>query len=317
MWLEELKKKPLAKVKPPLEAPPKEEIEDFEPKIPLLDKDMHPVRLGESLKSAWIWFGGPRTQVGYRDVEVFDKPLCTEAGIVAVLTVLEASIIEDVDFKKLKGALLAHIRAHPELEEKNLKEVVDKLPIYLSRSFRYNLTLFRYRRPDFDNYTLREQIDLLDHHRNHINQFLKAQRNHLSFLEYGTYTGRPTRVVEHAQKQVTATVLKDVQGLPHIKLADVLRIEKPEKYKDNGKIPEIEKLIRDGRRLLDNALKSEGGWKNRAEKMKFDMERYNSLRKREGKVIADLVENKGWNIEEARSFCERNPRMWAEFLTST
>ncbi|MCA1729771.1 MAG: hypothetical protein LC751_10305, partial [Actinobacteria bacterium] len=281
-----------------------------------------------------------------------DKPLRTEAAIVAALTVLEASRIEDFDFKRLRDALFEYVKDHPELKEKNLQEVLDELPwrwflnleaemdqelsqsderlkalngkkrekkltpeekkeqkrlqdylpksswrwerspAFWMQSIRYLLSLIRHRRPDFDDYTLREQIFFLDNYRRFINKYLEAQRDHTAFLEYGTPTGNPTRVVELAQKQIKAAVLADVEDCNHLEIANILGVDKPKEYEDNKKseaeaykgiikIPEAEALVRDGRKLLNNALKDAGGWKRRAREIRAEADRYNALSQEE------------------------------------
>jgi hypothetical protein len=64
--------------------------------------DLPLVRLGNSLKGAWVRFDGPRTTSVYRSIEVLDQPLLTEAAIVAALRNREGSIIEDFDFERLR-----------------------------------------------------------------------------------------------------------------------------------------------------------------------------------------------------------------------
>jgi hypothetical protein len=81
------------------------------------------------------------------------------------------------------------------------------------------LTLLRYRRPDFDGHTFEEQLDLLDQHRGVVNAFLKEQREHVAFLEYGTSEGIP-RAGELARDQVKAALLADVENRPHREIAN-------------------------------------------------------------------------------------------------
>jgi hypothetical protein len=126
-WLQELGEVGLGEVGPSASAPLKAGSAHHD-RMPVTEGEVHPVRLRKSRKVAWISFDGPRTRRGHRDVEILDQPLRTEAAIIAALTVLEASVIEDRDFKLLRRALFAHIEAHPELEQKNLQEVLDGLP---------------------------------------------------------------------------------------------------------------------------------------------------------------------------------------------
>jgi len=128
MWLQELGEVGLGEVKPSPGVPPKAGPGHHDHTPPTPEGDVRPVRLGKSRKATWIKLDGPRTERGYRDIEVLDQPLRTEAAIIAALTVLETSVIEDVDFELLRRALFAHIETHPELAQKDLQEVLDGLP---------------------------------------------------------------------------------------------------------------------------------------------------------------------------------------------
>jgi hypothetical protein len=360
MWLQELEDVGLGEVGPSASAPLK--VGPAHHRMTVTEGDVHPVRLGKSRKVAWITFDGTRTGHGHRDVEVLDQPLRTEAAIIAALTVLEASVIEDRDFKLLRRALFAHIEAHPELVQKDLQEVLDGLPphwfsdqkaeidielekqlakelepfpkwerererkkrlpkpwerwerdpLLWQRSISYMVALLRYRRPDFDDHTFEEQLDLVDQHRRRINTFLKKQREHAKFLEYGTPEGIPTRVVERARDQVKAAVLADVEGLSHEKIANKLGVDVPKRHKENMKIPEIAALVRDGRELLDNVLPGIG-WRGHAEDMKADADRFRDLSDEE-KEIEALMENTGWPVERARRFYKTNPNAAKFFI---
>ena len=360
MWLQELGDVGLGEVGPSPGAPPKAGPAH---RMPVTEGEMHPVRLGKSRKVAWISFDGPRTRHGHRDVEVLDQPLRTEAAIIAALTVLETSVMEDNDFELLRRALFAHIETHPELAQKDLQEVLDGLPphwfseqkaeididlekqlakelepftefesekerkkrlpkswkgwerdpLLWKRSISYMVALLLYRRPDFDDHTLEEQLDLVDQHRGRINTFLEKQREHSKFLAYGTPKGMPTRVVERARDQVKAAVLADVEDLSHKHIANRLGVDvSDDKYKVNMQIPEIADLVRDGRRHLDNVLPGIG-WRKHAEDMKADAKRYRDLSD-EDKEIEALVENTGWPIERARRFYETNPNAAKFFI---
>jgi hypothetical protein len=128
LWLQEFGEVGLEEVKPSPGVPPKAGPGHHDHTPPTPEGDVRPVRLGKSRKAAWIKLDGPRTERGYRDIEVLDQPLRTEAAIIAALTVLETSVIENVDFELLRQALFAHIETHPELAQKDLQEVLDGLP---------------------------------------------------------------------------------------------------------------------------------------------------------------------------------------------
>lgn len=367
LWLRELQGTRLAEVKSGIPHKARDRRQLGQADI-VREGHEHPVRLGGSRKGAWVNFDGPRTRHGYKDVELFDQPLRTEAAIVAALTILEASMIEDFDFERLRDALLEYVEAHPELKKKDLgwvlwrelpqdwfssrkaendkelKTLDEKLeelnrkkregkispkedqerrmlkeglprpswrwarsPSLWRRSILYMMALFGYRRPEVDDYTLRDQIHLLDNHRKQINKLLEAQKDHMSFLEYGTLKGIPKRVVEQARQQVKAAVLADVAGLRQLDIANELGVEVDhDRYKVDTKIPKIDKLIEDGRVLLGTVLRNEGGWQKRAEYMKAEAEWYRSLSAEEKEVEA-LAESMGWTVEEARSRYQSSP----------
>ena len=373
LWLGELIEVGLREVEPSAGAPPKSQAPHGDQSSSTPEGDVRLVRLGQSRKNAWIKFDGPRTERGYRDIEVFDQPLRTEAGIVAALITLEASRIEDFDFECLHKKLLQYIKTQPELRRADLQAILEKLPRALlsawkteidrdlkvldkklkdlnrkggegkltpaekkerkrlqdylpkrserwerstplwTHSITYMLSLFRYRRPDFDEYSLEQQLDLVDNHRKHINKVLEANRQHMAFLEYGTPAGNPRRAVELAQKQIRAAVLKDVEDLSQQQIAEILAVEYDEdRYKVDMKIPKVASLVREGRTRLDQALISEGGWNNRAEEMKAEGDRYNSLSEEE-REVEQLAENTGWPIEQAQAFRKGSPGA-AQFL---
>jgi hypothetical protein len=173
------------------------------------------------------------------------------------------------------------------------------------------LTLLRYRRPDFDGHTFEEQLDLLDQHRGVVNAFLKEQREHVAFLEYGTSEGIP-RAGELARDQVKAALLADVENRPHREIANKLDVEiTGRSYDIYAKIPAVTRMIEEGQRLLNEGL-PETSWPKYAEQLKVEGERYRSLSTEE-KDIERLAENMDWTVEHARWLYETNPGA-AKFL---
>ena len=128
MWLQELREVGMGEVKPSPGVPPKAGPGHHDHTPPTPEGDVRPVRLRKSRKAAWIRFDGPRTERGYRDIEVLDQPLRTDAAIITALTVLEASVIEDPDFERLREELLAHVEATSEPGPKDLQGVLSRLP---------------------------------------------------------------------------------------------------------------------------------------------------------------------------------------------
>ena len=128
MWLEELRDVGLSKVDAPTGIPPKAESQLVDRTSPPLQGDVRQVRLRKSRKGAWIMFDGPRTERGYMDIRVLAEPLRTETAIVAALTALEASPLNEVDFEHLREGFVRHVQAHPELERVKLQELLSQLP---------------------------------------------------------------------------------------------------------------------------------------------------------------------------------------------
>jgi hypothetical protein len=184
------------------------------------------------------------------------------------------------------------------------------------RTIRYIVALLRYRRPDFDGYTLEQQLDLVEKHRKGINRFLEKHREYVTLLEYGTphHTKRP---LERASDQIKAAVLKDVEELSHKEIANRLGVTvDEERYQVDSKIPAVTRLIEEGRKLLGKVLSSEGGWQKRAKEMKADAQRYNSLSEDE-KLRERTAENMGKPIDQvafgseflATDFLDRRPQL--------
>jgi hypothetical protein len=329
MWLRELRDVGLSKVDASTGIPPKAESHQVDRMSPPLQGDVRQVTLGESRKGVWIILDGPRTQRGYMDIVVLAEPLRTETAIVAALTILEASLLSDVDFEQLQEALVQHVQDHPELESVKLQELLTQLPAgwfrhqmtqiderrrqqlnrwerrqrdaaAWQRSLTYQVALLRHRRPDFDDLDLEEQLMLVGKFRRLVNDSLKADRNVAAFLEYGTpQRGLPKRVVEQARAQVRAAVLADVEGLSQYDIAVELGVDIPDDYDIDKKIPTVAGMVRDGKDILDKAL-GEGEWSNRAQEMKSDAEHYLSLDER-GRMIEDLARWHGWSPEVARA----------------
>ncbi len=350
LWLRKLQSAGLSEVGTP-GAPPRGGAYHLDQTVHAREGDLRLVCLGEGRQPAWVKLDGPRTGRGYRGVDLLDQPLRTEAAVVAALTVLEASVVRDVDFERLRQALLEHAEAHPEPRERNLQEVLttlptrwfaaqkaavdevarrlppkerskhlgqswerwERTPLLWRRSLGYMVALLRYRRPGFDARPLTEQLDLLDQHRKRVNKFLVGQRRHAAVLEYGTPEGVP-KAVKSARDQVKAAVLADVGGLRHLDIAVELGLDVPVgRYAVDMKIPQVGGLVRAGRLLLDEALGG-GGWQRKAQEMRAEADRYGALSE-EDKQAEALAEGMGWTLEDARGLYRTNPGL-AGFLAT-
>lgn len=349
LWLQELQATKLAETEMP-GFPHKDIPERHDGRVPPIPEgELRQVRLGKSRKAAWIRFNGPRNERGYRDVEVLDQPLRTEAAVVAALTVLEASVVRDTDFKRLNRALLEYVAAHPKLGEMDLQKVLARLPMswfveqkaavdqevkqltpqerkkrigqswergerrphLWKRSLSYMVTLLRCRQPGFDARSLEEQLEMLNQYRKHVNKFLEQQRKHAAFLEYGGPEGLP-KVVKNAANQVRAAVLADVEGVSHLAIATELGLDvHKNRYEAHRQVSLVANLVNDGRTLLDKVF-GWGGWRRKAEEMKAEASRYKALSEEE-KEIEALAEKMQLPLEEARSLFRRSPEV-ARFL---
>jgi len=203
---------------------------------------------------------------------------------------------------------LEELEALPSSEQKQEREKLkltrwerrQRDAVAWQRSLTYQVALLGHRRPDFDDLDLEEQLRLVGKFCSLVNDSLKAQRVLAAFLEYGTsQQGLPKSVVEQARAQVRAAVLADVEGLSHYDIAVELGEPIPERYRIDMKIPAVQRLVREGRDILDKAL-GEGEWSNRAQEMKSDAEHYLSLDEW-GRMIEDLARWHGWSSEVARA----------------
>ncbi len=316
-WLKELEKVRLFEEEAPWDPPAKGQSHN-DPVAGRPEGEAYPVRLGEAGKWAWVRVDGPRTKWGFKEIEVLDEPLETEMAITTAMTILGASEVSEEDLKPLREALSEYVKAHPEeTEGKSLKEVYDELLArrstaedpgrsrnpYYPRSFAYSLALLRCRRPGFDGLPFKEQLGLAIKHHYYINGVLKAAKNHGAFLEYGTPEGIPKRTVTKAQIQVEAAVLADVCGMNDRQIAQELGVELTEKdelaYKTKHWIPKIQRRVEAGQRILDD-VPGTTGWRERAEAMRVEVERWRRLR-RDEKVAQLKADDLGIPVESLRT----------------
>lgn len=92
LWLNELKEKGLTAPDPESGSVHKQG-ESQAPDLRTPGDNAYPIRL-ESNKVLWIRAGGERDEYGYRSVDVSDKPMRTDAAIVAALAALESAVRE-------------------------------------------------------------------------------------------------------------------------------------------------------------------------------------------------------------------------------
>jgi hypothetical protein len=256
------------------------------------------VRL-EKGNALWLRFDGDRTEQGYRNVRVSDEPLRTDAAIVAALATLEATVVNKeklaLQIRRLSTLLHAHSDAPLEgpltarvfevakqlrgskTRIRDLQFLQDDLHL---RFFEFVLALLRDRRPGFDELPLEEQLDALKMASSYVSEIVANSLKLMKFLEYGTARGLPTRMPETAAKRMEAAVLKDVGGKSLEEIAERFDIPEPPNFPIKKDYPEVRDLVKKGRSLLEGAL-GKDGWRERKKTMKAEMQRWQSLSKKE------------------------------------
>ena len=153
--------------------------------------------------------------------------------------------------------------------------------------------LLRYFRPELDDMSEKERIELLDRTIGYINDYLKALRRLTAFLQYGkagAYEGLPTKPVTQAKKQVRAAEFRELvrtergDPLPYAKIGKLLG-EKP----TPGQAPRsyerrIKGMVEDGKGILKQAL-GEQGYRDYMEERRAELEHWQTLSKDEQAAI--------------------------------
>jgi hypothetical protein len=172
--------------------------------------------------------------------------------------------------------------------------------------------LLRYFRPELDQMSERERIELIEHTTDYINDYLKALRRLTAFLQYGkagAYEGLPTKQVTKATKQVRAAELRELvrteQGdpLPYSKIGKLLG-EKPapgqmQAHLIRGYDARISKMVKDGRSILKQAL-GEEGYRAYMEEKRAELEHWHTLSEDEQNAI-HMEETFGISARDAYS----------------
>jgi hypothetical protein len=153
--------------------------------------------------------------------------------------------------------------------------------------------LLRYFRPDFDDASEKERIELLERTIGYANDYLKALRRLTAFLQYGKtgpYEGLPTKQVTQAAKQVRAAELREVMRtergdpLPYAKIGKLLG-EKPTPGQDRRSYEaRIKGMVEDGKGILKQAL-GEQGYRDYMEVKRAELEQWQTLSKDEQGAI--------------------------------
>jgi hypothetical protein len=168
--------------------------------------------------------------------------------------------------------------------------------------------LLRYFRPELDQMSERERIELIERTIGYINDYLKALRRLTAFLQYGktgAYEGLPTKQVTQAGKQVRAAefreLVKTERGapLPYAKIGKLLG-EKP----TSGQAPRsyerrIKGMVEAGKGILKQAL-GEQGYRDYMEEKRAELEHWQTLSEEKQSEI-HMEENFGVAPGEAYS----------------
>jgi hypothetical protein len=278
LWLNELNNVSLRTIDPLSEAPQKQ----LNPRRPAMEPEegqLYPARVDEHRQVFWL--------------KLFDRPLRTQMAIIGALTILETG---PIDTERLRQALS---QAEPPLEESiNDREVAAwwgelgeegvkwrtdlQLP-YL----RYVLSLLRYYRPSFEELPHEQQLDLIAQAGERVNDLLTAARQLVEFLEYGAL-----------DQDLRAAVLKDVEKMSSIQIAERFGLNITEKYRDKREHPTVRHMIKRGRKMLVSALGTEG-WRKQVEAMKAEADRWQQLSAEE-QIIEMWAERDDITVEEAR-----------------
>ena len=266
-----------------------------------------------------------RTEQGYRGAEVLVGPSRTEEAYVAAVLALKGEEMEREGDKKndkmaraSKAILFFELmRAHrtDEAARDAVHQAMKELGLYKEERFKgtdyidgYNLTplyeLLRYFRPDFDDVSEKERIELLERTIGYANNYLKALRRLTAFLQYGkpgAYEGLPTKPVTQAAKQVRAAEFRELVGtergapLPYAKIGKLLG-EKPtpgqmQPHLKRGYEARIKGMVEDGKGILKQAL-GEEGYRAYMEEKRAELEHWQTLSKDEQDAI-QMEENFG------------------------
>lgn len=314
MWLRELSSEGIYRVGSSFPTAPKTDSSRETPNRALAG-DVVPVPLGKSGRVAWLRLDGERSERGYREIEVLDQPIITETATISALTILEATEMEK---KELERVLKRVRRAINEpkartkepgkdtlndifaelLKEWYANQRMEDFSFAQVRTLKWSLALLRYRRSRFDSLPFQEQVALFERHCEYVNKLLEASRKHTAFVEYGTPKGIGTRNVERVREQIKATVLDDVEGLNHREIAEIMGLFIPRDYEINKAVPQVRKLVENGRNLLQRALG--GSWNDHAQAMKSEASRFASLSEEE-REVERVSDRTGFSTDKVRS----------------
>jgi hypothetical protein len=265
-----------------------------------------------------------RTEQGYRGAEVLVGPSRTEEAYVAAVLALQGEEMErEGDEKNLQSNEMAQASkailyfelmrsgrtdgaardtVHQAMRDLHLyREGPVKATDYFEGLMLNPVhELLRYFRPELDDMSEKERIELLERTIRYINDYLKALRRLTAFLQYGKpgpYEGLPTRQVTQAAKQVRAAEFRELvrtergDPLPYAKIGKLLG-EKPTPGQAHRSYEgRIRGMVEDGKGILKQAL-GEQGYRDYVEEKRAELEHWQMLSKDEQDAI-QMEENFG------------------------
>jgi hypothetical protein len=252
-----------------------------------------------------------RTEQGYRGAEVLVGPSRTEEAYVAAVLALHGEEMESEGDKKNREsdkmaqaskAILFFELMRSDRTDEAAKDAVYQamkdLHLYKEGPSKwadfvdlFRVTplyeLLRYFRPELDEMSEKERIELLERTIGYVNDYLKALRRLTAFLQYGkvgAYEGLPTKQVTQAAKQVRAAELRELvrteQGapLPYAKIGKLLGEKPTPGQKPRSYEGRIKRMVEAGTAILKQAL-DEHGYRDYMEEKRAELDHWQTLSK--------------------------------------
>src|SRR5215212_1402470 len=264
------------------------------------DPSVYPARLDNG-QVIWVRLDKRRSTDAPVSAHVVDKPDSVVA-VLAALTIMEG---DAVDIEQVRKHLPLIDLSHPNgISESvyevslNLASTGDKaLALELARNFpvepaRYALALLRYYRPGFDTLSEDEKRKLLIGCCERMNRTIAAVRQLTGFLEYGVPSRDQRPAIENPQRDVEATIMRDVEEATYREIAAHLSVEVSKSARNIGDYSTIQKMVGRGRDILERAF-GDAGWHAIAVAAKQERSRRNALTWHE-KFLDDSAED--WRI---------------------
>jgi hypothetical protein len=250
-----------------------------------------------------------RTEQGYRGAEVLVGPSRTEEAYVAAVLALHGEEMDrEVDKKNSQSdemaraskAILFFELMRSDRTDGAARDAVYQamkdLGLYKEGPSNWadyfdglRLTplyeLLRYFRPELDEVSEKERVELLERTIGYVNDYLKAMRRLTAFLQYGkagAYEGLPTKQVTQAAKQVRAAELRELvrteQGapLPYAKIGKLLGEKSTPGQAPRSYEGRIKRMVEAGRDILKQALE-EHGYRDYMEEKRAELEHWQTL----------------------------------------